>query len=181
MGFKRPLVRIQSLGPPEIPVTAVVTGIFPVCWKMFSLNFPLWRFFTCFPLSSSNAPDKVLHPLCAFPLHLIGDMTVDIQCKGGGGMAQVALHRFDVVPAFYRCHGIRVPLWHNKDKSENPCSATGWLVCPYSFSTNFPAKSRHNEGCQKVRCTIKDKENAYYPTGASAPRPGAFYQQGTGR
>lgn len=23
-------------------------------------------------------------------------------------MAQVALHRFDVVPAFYRCHGIRV-------------------------------------------------------------------------
>ena len=45
MGFKRPLVRIQSLGPPEIPVTAMVTGIFPVCWKMFSLNFPLWRFF----------------------------------------------------------------------------------------------------------------------------------------
>lgn len=100
---------LQSVGgPPEIPVTAVVTGIFPVCWKMFSLNFPLWRFFTCFPLSSSNAPDKVLHPLCAFPLHLIGDMTVDIQCKGGGGMAQVALHRFDVVPAFYRCHGIRM-------------------------------------------------------------------------
>lgn len=57
----------------------------------------------------------------------------------------------------------------------------GWLVCPYSFSTNFPAKSRHNEGCQKVRCTIKDKENAYYPAGASAPRSGAFYQQGTGR
>ena len=99
MGFKRPLVRIQSLGPPEIPVTVVVTGIFPVCWKMFSLNFPL---------SSSNAPDKVLHPLCAFPLHLIGDMTVDIQCKGGGGMAQVALHGLNVVPAFYRCHGIRV-------------------------------------------------------------------------
>ena len=42
-------------------------------------------------------------------------------------------------------------LWHNKDKSENPCGATGWLVCPYSFSTNFPAKNRHNEGCQKVR------------------------------
>ena len=27
----------------------------------------------------------------------------------------------------------------------------------------------------------KDKENAYYPTGALAPRPGAFYQQGTGQ
>ena len=32
-----------------------------------------------------------------------------------------------------------------------------------------------------MRCTIKDKENAYYPVGASVPRPGAFYQQGTGR
>lgn len=32
-----------------------------------------------------------------------------------------------------------------------------------------------------MRCTIKDKENAYYPAGALASRPGAFYQQGTGR
>ena len=32
-----------------------------------------------------------------------------------------------------------------------------------------------------MRCTIKDKENAHYPAGASVPRPGAFYQQGTGR
>lgn len=28
-----------------------------------------------------------------------------------------------------------------------------------------------------MRCTIEDKENAYYPAGASTPRPGAFYQQ----
>ena len=28
-----------------------------------------------------------------------------------------------------------MPLWHNKDKSENPCGATGLLLCPYSFST----------------------------------------------
>ena len=27
----------------------------------------------------------------------------------------------------------------------------------------------------------KDKENAYYPAWALAPRPGAFYQQGTGQ
>ena len=32
-----------------------------------------------------------------------------------------------------------------------------------------------------MRCTVRDKENAYYPAGALAPRPGAFYQQGTGR
>ena len=30
-------------------------------------------------------------------------------------MSQVALHRFDVVPAFYRGHRIKVPLWHDKD------------------------------------------------------------------
>ena len=28
---------------------------------------------------------------------------------------------------------------------------------PLFFSIYFPAKNRHNEGCQKVRCTIKDK------------------------
>ena len=76
--------------------------------------FPLFFPYGGFPLPSGNAPDKVLHPFSTFPLHLIGDMTVDIQCKSGGSVAQVALHRFDVVPAFYRCHGIRVPLWHNK-------------------------------------------------------------------
>lgn len=70
--------------------------------------FPLFFSYGGFPLPSGNAPDKVLHPFSTFPLHLIGDMTVDIQCKGGGGMAQVALHGLNVVPAFYRCHGIRV-------------------------------------------------------------------------
>ena len=74
-----------------------------------------------------------------------------------------------------------MPLWHNNDKSENPCVARSWLVCPYSFSIKFPAKNRHNEGCQKVRCTVKDKKNVYYPAGASTSRLGAFYQQGTGR
>ncbi len=74
-----------------------------------------------------------------------------------------------------------VPLWYNKDKSETPCGATGWLVCPYSFSIKFPAKNRHNEGCQKVRHIVKDKKNVYYPAGASTSWLGAFYQQGTGR
>ena len=113
--------------------------------------------------------------------HLVGDVPVYVQGKGGGGMAEIALHRLDIVPGTDGGHGVGVPLWHNKDKSENHCGATGWLVCPNSFFTNFPAKSRHNEGCQKVRCTIKDTENAYYPAGVSASRLGAFYQQGIGR
>ena len=42
------------------------------------------------------------------------------------------------------CEGM--PLWHNKDKSENPCGATGWLVCPYSFSTKKGLETGLREG-----------------------------------
>ena len=89
-----------------------------------------------------------------------------VQREPGTVVAQHPGDGLDIHSVLQGYRGERMPLWHNKDKSENPCGATGWLVCPYSFSTNFPAKSRHNEGCQKVRCTIKDKENAYYPAGA---------------
>ena len=39
--------------------------------------FPLFFSYGGFPLPSGNAPDKVLHPLCAFPLHLLSHMTLD--------------------------------------------------------------------------------------------------------
>ena len=42
---------------------------------------------------------------------------------------------FDNWPILRKNSSASMPLWHNKDKSENPCVATGWLVCPYSFST----------------------------------------------
>ena len=115
--------------------------------------FPLFFPYGGFPLPSGNAPDKVLHPFSTFPLHLIGDMTVDIQCKGGGGMAQVALHGLNVVPAFYRCHGIRVPLWHNKDKSENPCVATGWRFVLILFPLKTALKWGLREGVKNQGCT----------------------------
>ena len=51
---------------------------------------------------------------------------------------------------------IGVPLWHNKDKSENPCGATGWLVCPYSFSI----KNDPQIGSAGVSASDKMKENA---------------------
>ncbi len=96
-------------------------------------------------------------------------------------MAQIALHSLNIIAVLQGKDSIGVPLWHNKDKSENPCGATGWLVCPYSFSIKFPAKNRHNESCQKVRCIVKDKKNVYYPAGASTSWLSAFYQRGTGR
>ena len=48
---------------------------------------------------------------------------------------------------------VAVPLWHNKNKSENPCVATGWLVCPYSFSTKNGPKRGLREGVKKQGCT----------------------------
>ena len=72
-------------------------------------------------------------------------------------MAQVALHCLDIVPGADGGHGVGVPLWHNKDKSENPCGATGWLVCPYSFSTKNDPKMGSAEGGEKPGLHLKDK------------------------
>ena len=41
--------------------------------------------------------DEPLHSVRTFPLHLIRHMAVDIQRKRGGGVAQVALHRLNVI------------------------------------------------------------------------------------
>ena len=85
------------------------------------------KFHYCFPLrfplsEVQHIFDKGIHPGGTGLLHLVGDV------------AQVALDGLDVVAA-PDGDSVRMPLWHNKDKSENPCGATGWLVCPYSFST----------------------------------------------
>ena len=47
----------------------------------FSLMFSLIRF------SFLQAGDKALHPLGTGLLHLVGDVAVHIQGKGGGGVA----------------------------------------------------------------------------------------------
>lgn len=51
-------------------------------------------------------------------------MAVDVLGERGGGVAQVALDGLDVVAA-PDGDSVRMPLWHNKDKLENPCGATG--------------------------------------------------------
>ena len=95
-------------GPPKIPVTAVVTGIFLPFENIYPYFFPYDGFSLALPLSGGNILDELLHTVCAFPLHLLGYMTVNVQRKGCCRMAQVALNGLYIVPAFYRCHGIRV-------------------------------------------------------------------------
>ena len=102
--YTRSIIRIQSLGPPEISVTTVVTGIF----LPFENIYPY--FSLALPLSGGNILDELLHTVCAFPLHLLGYMTTNVQRKGCCRMAQVALNSLYIVSAFCCCHGIRVPL-----------------------------------------------------------------------
>ena len=63
------------------------------------LLYPLVGIFPLvFPLQLQNVLDEALHALCAGPFHLVRNMAVHIQSKGCCGMAQVSLHRLDIVP-----------------------------------------------------------------------------------
>ena len=59
--------------------------------------------------SCENRLNKLLHAAGTLPAHLGGNVAVNVQRKRRRCVAQVFLHRLNVIPAFYRCHGIRVP------------------------------------------------------------------------
>ena len=60
------------------------------------------------------ALDKLPHSGGAFPLHFVRHIVVDIQGKGGGGVAQVPLHGLDVISGADRRNCVGMPLWYNK-------------------------------------------------------------------
>ena len=56
-----------------------------------------------------NRLDKLLHPLCTVLLHLLRNMSVNIQRESRGGMAEIFLHGFNVVAAFDTGNCVCVP------------------------------------------------------------------------
>ena len=44
--------------------------------------------------------NKLFHPLCAVSLHLLRDVSVNIQRKRSGSVSEVLLHGLNVVAAF---------------------------------------------------------------------------------
>ncbi len=48
----------------------------------------------------AEALDVVFHALCALPLHADGGVGVGSEREACGGVTQIFLHRFDVVPGF---------------------------------------------------------------------------------
>nr|WP_325218757.1 hypothetical protein [uncultured Oscillibacter sp.] len=90
--------------------------------KVFPYFFPYLPFSL---LRTLNPVDVRLHSGGALVLHPFGNMSVNIQREGGGSVAQVGLNGLDIIPVLERQDRKRMPLWHNKDESKNPCDATG--------------------------------------------------------
>ena len=84
---------------------------------------------------SDSAGEETAHCVRRLLLHGGSHVGVGVQREPGAVMSQHGGEDFHVYAVMQGQNRERVPLWHNKDKSENPCVATGWLVCPYSFST----------------------------------------------
>ena len=100
---------------------------------------------------------EAAHPLGGVFLHLVCDMGVGVQREPRAVVAQDAGYCFGVYALLDGQGCERMPLWHNKDKSENPCVATGWLVCPYSFSTKNGPEMGSAGGGEKLGLHLKDK------------------------
>ena len=101
--------------------------------------------------------DVLLHPVGACPLHRVSDMPVDIQSERCRGVAQVALYGLDIISRPDGSNGERVPLWHNKDKSENLVFARSFRFVPILFPLKKPSKWGCQEGGEKARLHISDK------------------------
>ena len=56
-------------------------------------------------------------------------------------MAQIALHSLNIIAVLQGKDSIGVPLWHNKDKSENPCGAR---ATPHKDNNKITVQSKPN-------------------------------------
>ena len=63
--------------------------------------------------------NKSLHSVGALLLHLVGDVTVDVQREGRSGVAQVGLHGLDVVADLQGGH--RVGMTQKENYSPQNC------------------------------------------------------------
>ena len=90
-----------------------------------------------------------------YGLLLGGEVQVSINVGGGGegAVAQPDLYLFHRDAVTQQKAGTSVPLWHNKDKSENPCVATGWRFVLILFPLKTALKWGLREGVKNQGCT----------------------------
>ena len=122
-----------------------------------SAGFLAWRSLIYFQIFLEVLGDEAAHPVRGLFPHVPGDVGVGVQGEACTVVAQDVGYRLDVHSLLDSQSCERMPLWHNKDKSENPCVATGWLVCPYSFSTKNGPEMGSAGGDEKLGLHLKDK------------------------
>lgn len=62
-----------------------------------------------FPLQIQNALNEAFHACGAVTGHLLSEVAVLVQRKGGGSVPQVGLHRLYILPSPERVHGVCMP------------------------------------------------------------------------
>lgn len=102
---------------------------------------------------SYHLAHEITHGLRRLVLHLACGVGVGAQGEARVIVAQHTGDGLDVHAVLQRqgCEG--VPLWHNKDKSENPCGATGWRFVLILFPPKNGPKTGSAGGVKKQGCT----------------------------
>ena len=72
-------------------------------------------------------------------------------------MSQVFLYGFNVIPTLKGKHRIGMPLWHNKDKLENPCVARSWRFVLILFPLKNGLETGSTGGGDNQGLHLKDK------------------------
>ena len=95
-------IQIRVSPPDKAPETPVFRELFSCPKTGFCLIFSL------IGSTGGNCTDKMLHAVSTFALHLVSHMAVCVQCEGGSGVAQISLHRLDIVAGADRgdCVGV---------------------------------------------------------------------------
>ena len=101
--------------------------------------------------------DALVNISSRVPLHLAGDMGIDVQRGGGGDMPDDGGQGFHIHTVLQGHGSEGVPLWHNKDKSENPCVAGSWRFVLILFPLKNGLEMGSAGGGEKLRLHLKDK------------------------
>ena len=102
---------------------------------------------------SDSAGEETAHCVRRLLLHGGSHVGVGVQREPGAVMSQHGGEDFHVYAVMQGQNRERVPLWHNKDKSENPCVATGWRFVLILFPLKTALKRGLREGVKNQGCT----------------------------
>ena len=86
-------------------------------------RLPVWLFCTLRGVGSHDLGHKIPHGFRSLILHLPGGVGVGAEGEARIVVSQHTADRFHIYAVLERQGCESVPLWHNKDKSENPCVA----------------------------------------------------------